>query len=86
MSSSNHEHLNVIPKNWLITGGCGFIGLRLVKYLLNKSDLNIRILDNLSVGTQEELAKVCKYQEILAKSRFHAKIFDSSIQLVIGIF
>jgi UDP-glucose 4-epimerase len=35
------------PKTILITGGCGFIGTNLVKYLANKG-YRVRILDNLS--------------------------------------
>jgi len=42
-------------KNILITGGCGFIGVNLVHYLLSKRYTYIRILDNLSVGTRENL-------------------------------
>ena len=35
----------------LITGGCGFIGINFIRYLLDKeTDIKIRILDNLSVG------------------------------------
>ena len=51
--------------NWLITGGCGFIGTSLIQRLLSDSpNTNIRILDNLSVGTKEDLKEVCDYKEI----------------------
>ncbi|MEM6299904.1 MAG: NAD-dependent epimerase/dehydratase family protein [Bacteroidota bacterium] len=42
--------------NWLITGGCGFIGRNLIKYLL-KQDVppSIRVVDNLSVGKIKDL-------------------------------
>ena len=39
----------------LITGGCGFIGSNLVEFLLNKTDWEINILDNLSVGRLEDV-------------------------------
>ena len=39
----------------LITGGCGFIGLNLIKFLIDKGYQNLRILDNLSIGTKESL-------------------------------
>ncbi|RJO59856.1 NAD-dependent epimerase/dehydratase family protein [candidate division WS5 bacterium] len=44
---------------FLLTGGCGFIGLSLIDRLLNENpEANIRILDNLSVGTREELLEI----------------------------
>ena len=39
----------------LITGGCGFIGLNLVDFLIKRGFSFIRILDNLSVGNKEDL-------------------------------
>ena len=54
----------VIPKKWLITGGCGFIGTNLIKKLILKDGLSIRIVDNLSVGSIEDLEKVCKFIEL----------------------
>lgn len=42
--------------HWLITGGCGFIGSSLITHLLRENaETHIRILDNLSVGTREDL-------------------------------
>jgi len=49
--------------NWLITGGCGFIGTALVKELVAEGDHFIRIIDNLSVGTRENLARVSNFVE-----------------------
>ena len=46
------------PISWLVTGGCGFIGLNLIKFLINKGYHNLRILDNLSIGTIESLESV----------------------------
>ena len=40
--------------NWIITGGCGFIGASLVKSLL-KNGHNVRVIDNFSVGTLSDL-------------------------------
>lgn len=52
-------------KNWLITGGCGYIGTSLIKNLLALDpSINIRILDNLSVGNEEDLKDVCKYKKV----------------------
>ena len=41
----------------LITGGCGFIGTNLVRYLASKG-CQIRILDNLSTGKEENLRQL----------------------------
>lgn len=48
---------------WLITGGCGFIGRNLVKNLLEEGKHSIRIVDNLSGGSKDDLAKVCDFDE-----------------------
>jgi UDP-glucose 4-epimerase len=42
--------------NWLITGGCGFIGTALIRSLTEEGGHTIRVVDNLSVGTREDLA------------------------------
>jgi len=49
--------------NWLITGGCGFIGLGLIKDLLASGGATIRTVDNFLVGTREDLAKACVFTE-----------------------
>ncbi len=50
--------------NWLITGGCGFLGTALIKHLLKGNQAaHIRVLDNLTVGTKEDLATACDFQE-----------------------
>jgi UDP-glucose 4-epimerase len=46
--------------NWLITGGCGFIGVNLIKRLKHENHY-IRILDNLRVGSREDLGAVTDY-------------------------
>lgn len=44
--------------NVLITGGCGFIGVNLIKYLLQQGNYKIRILDNLSIGNIDNVRSV----------------------------
>ncbi|NVM21048.1 MAG: hypothetical protein HWN68_04650 [Desulfobacterales bacterium] len=56
MSTSNSSLLN--PRCILITGGCGFIGVNLLDFLLKKGLSDFRILDNLSVGQVEDLESV----------------------------
>jgi UDP-glucose 4-epimerase len=55
-------------KNWLITGGCGFLGTSLIKDLVAEGGHFIRVVDNLSVGSREDLAKVCKFTETTTPS------------------
>ena len=58
-------HSSLFTPNWLIPGGCGFIGTSLIKHLLEKNQAQkIRVLDNLSVGTREDLASVGNFTEV----------------------
>lgn len=50
--------------NWLITGGCGFIGRALIRHLNTLGGHNIRIYDNLSVGTRADLAQEGDFTEL----------------------
>lgn len=50
-------------KRIVITGGCGFIGVNLIKYLLEKtSDAQVKVVDNFSVGQPEDLGRICTYK------------------------
>src|SRR5215207_8784622 len=49
--------------NWLVTGGCGFIGTALIRSLLEEGGHRVRVVDNLVVGAREDLASVCEFQE-----------------------
>lgn len=45
--------------SWLITGGCGFIGTALIGQILKaRPGDRVRVLDNLSVGSKEDLRRV----------------------------
>ena len=48
---------------WLITGGCGFIGARLIGKLVSLGGHLVRVVDNLSVGTKKDLAKSTDFVE-----------------------
>ena len=50
--------------NWLITGGCGFLGTSLIKHLATEGGHKIRVIDNLSVGTRDDLAAVSGFIEL----------------------
>lgn len=71
------------PRKWLITGGCGFIGRTLISNLLknNLAD-SIRIVDNLSVGTRDDLSLVTGYSEppLSGVSDFN----ESGVELIVS--
>src|ERR1700722_14314647 len=48
---------------WLITGGCGFIGRNLVRRVLADTAAAVRVVDDVSVGTREDLRAVADYVE-----------------------
>ena len=70
--------------NWLITGGCGFIGLRLVSHLIQQPSSHIRILDNLSVGARSDLAKICDFVENTSPEASAISPPGPVVQLVVG--
>ena len=49
---------------WIITGGCGFIGRALIRHLNAEGGHKIRVYDNLSVGTREDLAGEAPFVEL----------------------
>ena len=48
----------------LITGGAGFIGSNMVRFLLEKGQ-KVRVLDNFETGKRENLAEVADRIEII---------------------
>jgi UDP-glucose 4-epimerase len=50
--------------NWLVTGGCGFIGTALVRSLTEEGGHAVRVVDNLAVGTREDLAAAGDFDEV----------------------
>ena len=60
--------------NWLITGGCGFIGCQLIKTLQNENnDYHIRIYDNLIIGSREDLSNACNFHDYNGRSKIVKK-------------
>jgi len=56
---------------WLITGGCGFIGLNLIDDLLMTTKDEIVVLDDLSEGSIEMLEAVCEHDDTNSRVTFH---------------
>ena len=69
--------------NFLVTGGCGFIGVNLVLTLLSQNHGHrIRVVDNLSVGKKEDLASIGKVTEI--EKEEIGEQFAHKLELVVG--
>ncbi len=69
-------------KNIVITGGCGFIGVNLIRFLMKTDEsVCIRVVDNLSVGQLEDLNKVCTFRIIKAEELTG---WDNGATLVVG--
>ena len=78
-----------IRARWLITGGCGFIGSSLIRKLVGEGGHYIRILDNLSVGSREDLGQVCTFSELSIddfSSNFRelSSEMSSKVHLIVG--
>ncbi len=72
----------MVKKRWLITGGCGFIGGNLINHILKEIPHdNITILDDLSVGTKEDLGEVCDFREA---GEAESNSRSSQVELLIG--
>jgi len=61
--------------NYLITGGAGFIGSHLSEYFLRRGD-NVSIVDDLSTGTWENVAKLDD------DPNFHAYVADAADEVL----
>ena len=67
--------------NWIISGGCGFLGTALVKRLLSDGGYNIRALDNLTNGTRDDLAKVAEFKEL---KPLEMSEIPNGVELIVG--
>jgi UDP-glucose 4-epimerase len=62
---------------WLITGGCGFIGTNLVRFVAQSDpDAGVRVFDNLLVGTREDLAEALQGSACGSAGRVHVVVGD----------
>ncbi|ABG04201.1 NAD-dependent epimerase/dehydratase [Rubrobacter xylanophilus DSM 9941] len=69
--------------NWLVTGGCGFIGTALVRSLAQEGGGHaVRVVDNLSVGTREDLGAACGFREVSPEGA--GPLEGEGVELVVG--
>jgi UDP-glucose 4-epimerase len=69
--------------NWVVTGGCGFIGVALVRSLVEEGAHSVRVVDNLAVGEREDLAGVCEFVET-SPGEVGPMRAGSPVELVVG--
>lgn len=75
--------MKMAQMNWLITGGCGFIGTNLIEYLICRG-YNVRVLDNLSQGTKTDLSQVCNFVEEKFSLPSPGNSRSPKVELVVG--
>src|SRR5215213_9002169 len=69
--------------NWLITGGCGFIGTALIRTLMQEGGHAVRVVDNLAVGTREDLAAASDFVEV-SPGTPGPMSSDGQVELLVG--
>jgi UDP-glucose 4-epimerase len=69
---------------YLITGGCGFIGINLVDALLREGAEEIRIVDNLSSGRLEYLKELLSQHSARARRGKITRKTDSKVRFIRG--
>lgn len=60
MYTTNFHHVDISSSTFLITGGAGFIGSNIVNYLLTFGAKKVRVIDNLSNSSGENLKPFLK--------------------------
>jgi len=69
--------------NWLVTGGCGFIGTALIRSLIEEGGHSVRVVDNLAVGTREDLAAAGDFVEVSSED-LGPMPSGAPVELVVG--
>jgi len=72
-----------VTDTWLITGGCGFIGKRLVSTLRDNTSACLRVFDNLSVGSKADLEAGVLVEQTESSHRLPVPS-DGAVQLIQG--
>lgn len=82
--------MDIRGKNFLVIGGAGFIGSHLVDQLVKEDVGEIRIYDNFTRGSEENLADALKDPRVkifeLGGELLHRDILDAAMKNVDGVF
>src|SRR5215469_16334107 len=70
---------------YLITGGAGFIGCNLARFILDKGH-DVVVLDNFSTGKRENLTEILDKITLIEGDIRHRETLDSAVQGVSAIF
>lgn len=69
--------------NWVVTGGCGFIGVNLLAHLQqDDARASVRVVDDLSASTRGDLEAVCSFREVPASDL--SPVGAPGVELVVG--
>ena len=69
--------------NWLVTGGCGFLGTALVRSFVEEGGHSVRVVDNLAVGEREDLGAVGPFSEV-SPADVGPMGLNSPVELIVG--
>ncbi len=76
-----------MKKNYIVvTGGAGFIGSNLIRYLINKTKFKIISIDNYSTGTKKNEIKNKRIKYINSDTKNISKILKSYKKNIISLF
>ena len=71
--------------SYLVTGGAGFIGSHIVHALVARGD-HVRVLDNLSTGSRDNLADVLDQVELVVGEVDDVSLVAEAVDGVVGVF